>query len=68
MELLEREVAGQVRMRSQRDSGDTPLCLVPTPSLATSPSNTLGSKYSPEEPCLKMPRLGDEAVKGAPPA
>eukprot|EP00972_Heterocapsa_arctica_P106078 15625244-Heterocapsa_arctica.AAC.1 len=38
MVFLGREVAGDVRMRSHTDSWDTPLCLLPTPSLATSPS------------------------------
>eukprot|EP00972_Heterocapsa_arctica_P012870 1891654-Heterocapsa_arctica.AAC.1 len=66
MQLLEREIAGEVRMSSQRESGEAPLCLVPTPSLATSPSSKFGSKYSPKESWLTMLMLG--TVEGPPPA
>eukprot|EP00972_Heterocapsa_arctica_P075593 11151093-Heterocapsa_arctica.AAC.1 len=58
MQFLEREVTGEVRMSSQSDSGEEPLCLLPTPSLATSPSSTFGIKYLPREPYLTELRQG----------
>eukprot|EP00972_Heterocapsa_arctica_P077915 11492429-Heterocapsa_arctica.AAC.1 len=68
MVLRGREVAGDDRMRSLTDSGDTPLCLLPTPSLATSPSSTLGIKYYPDKPCWIAPKLDTGVVEGAPPS
>eukprot|EP00972_Heterocapsa_arctica_P008805 1292947-Heterocapsa_arctica.AAC.1 len=37
-QVVQRSVAGAVRMVSHRESGGDPLCLAPAPSLATSPS------------------------------
>eukprot|EP00972_Heterocapsa_arctica_P062860 9272833-Heterocapsa_arctica.AAC.1 len=69
MQVVERAVAGEVRIVSHRESGGEPLCLAPAPSLATSPSSTFGNTYSPNEPCLMvLPDNGAPEDDAAPPA